>query len=548
MAFHRVSLPLRETALDIRRAALPLWEALKLTAVILVGRALGRPTDYPKLMRRALERLGLTYLKLGQYLAMRLDLLPEELCEELSRLYEDVSPLDYEVVKVTVEAELGGPLTQFFLDFHREPVASASVAQVHEARTCSNERVAVKVQRPGLQPIFAADMRNLRRAAALADSLGFSGTLSMEEIVGEFEKWTSRELDFMTEGRTADRLRHSATAREVVPFVYWELTTPRVLTLQFIDGMSLGQMISLVRRGREDLVLARLPNIDLPQAGHNMAYASLHQSLICGFFHGDPHPGNVLILDDNSVAFVDFGIFGELSEYHREVLAGYIESIAVGNVGEAFRYFSKLSTPTELTDFRAFERDASASIRAWYVASRRPHATFKERHMGTYFGRMLGAVRRHHLRLGIDTLLFWRAMSALDYSALSMSSHFDLLDELRDFFGQIRPGPVERLLDVLNDRRFKTDVAALTTRTPDYLEDIVRRLSGESLGRLLGARESSEERPSDLTATRRLTAALVGISLTIAGLAGHVGTYSLVFILGAAVLLFSVSLAEARPR
>src|SRR5688572_12203996 len=151
--------------------------------------------------------------------------------------------------------------------------------------------------------------------------------------------------------------------------------------MQFVDGMSLAEMISLVRRGREDLVLARLPNIDLPMAGHNMAYASLHQSLVCGFFHGDPHPGNVLILDDNAVAFVDFGIFGELSEYHREVLAGYIESIAVGNIKEAFRYFAKLSTPTELTDFSAFERDATASIREWYVASRRPGATFKERHM-----------------------------------------------------------------------------------------------------------------------------------------------------------------------
>ena len=548
MAFDRASLWLRETALDIRRAVLPLWEALNVAVVLLARRARGRPTDYQKLVRRALERLGLTYLKLGQYLAMRLDLLPEELCEELSRLYEDVSPVDFDEVKETVEAELRGPLAQFFLDFHREPVASASVAQVHEARTCTNERVAVKVQRPGIRPIFAADMRNLRRAAVLSDVLGISGTLSVEEIVGEFEKWTARELDFLTEGRTADRLRRNATDQEVVPVVYWKLTTPKVLTMQFIDGMSLGQLIGLVRRGREDVVKERLPNAYLPQAGHNMAYASLHQSLVCGFFHGDPHPGNVIILDDNSVAFVDFGIFGELSDYHREVLAGYIESIAVGNIGEAFRYFSKLSTPTELTDFRAFERDASASIRAWYVASRRPNATFKERHMGTYFGRMLGAVRRHRLRMGMDTLLFWRAMSALDYSALSMSAHFDLLDELRGFFEQIRPGPVERLLNVLNDRHFKTDVAALTTGAPDHMEIIMQVLSGENLGRLLGAQESTEERPSDLITTRCLSAALVGVSLTIAGLAGHVGIFSLLFILSAAVILFSFSLAEARPR
>src|SRR5688500_13199023 len=241
MEFNRTSRPRRETALDIRRAALPLWEGLKLVMSLLLRRARGLPADYPKRVRRALERLGLTYLKLGQYLAMRLDLLPEELCEELSRLYEDVSPVGFGGVQATAEAELRGPLGQLFLSFKREPVAAASAAQVHEARTFSNERVAVKVQRPGIQPIFAADMRNLRRAAALADALGFSGTLSMKEIVGEFERWTARELDFLTEGRTAERLRHSATAHEVVPAIYWELTTSKVLTMQFVDGMSLAE-------------------------------------------------------------------------------------------------------------------------------------------------------------------------------------------------------------------------------------------------------------------------------------------------------------------
>lgn len=516
--------------------------------MLLIRRALGKPTDYPRLIRRALERLGLTYLKLGQYLAMRLDLMPEEVSAELSRLYENVFPLDFQQVKQAVETELGGPLEQFFLEFHAEPVASASVAQVHEARTCANERVAVKVQRPGIQPILEADLRNLRRAAALVDALGISGTLAMEEIVAEFAKWTARELSFLTEGRTADRLRRNATAHEVVPIIYWELTTSRVLTLQFIDGMSMGEIIALVRRGREDLVLARMPNIDLSQAGHHMAFASLHQSLVCGFFHGDPHPGNVLILNDNSVAFVDFGIFGELSDYHREVVARYIESIAVGDIGEAFRYFAKLSTPTELTDFRAFERDVSASIRAWYLASKRPQATFAKRHMGTYFGRMLAAVRRHHLRLGIDTLLFWRAMNALDFNAVTMSAHFDLLDELRAFFRQIRPGPAERLLDVLNDRRVQNDVSALVTRAPHNLRELVRKLLGDDLARLFGAKESAEEHSFDLIATRCLTASLIGISLTIAALASHAGITVLIFILSTATLLFGFSLAEARHR
>jgi ubiquinone biosynthesis protein len=544
----KLSFSLRKTALDIQRAIWPLWEVSKLGTTLLVRYFFRRPSqhDYPKRIRQALERLGITYLKLGQYLAMRRDLLSEELCRELGQLYEAVSPLDFHEIRAVVEAELHGPLTQFFPVFDRNPVAAASVAQVHEARTRANERVAVKIQRPGIRQIFAADIRNLRRVAALADALGLVKMLSLEEVVVEFAKWTSREFDFLTEGRTADRLRQNATAHEVVPVIYWELTTPKVLTMQFIDGMSLAQIISLVRQGREDDVLARLPNLDLDQSGHHMADASLRQFFVHGFFHGDPHPGNVLILSNNSVAFVDFGIFGVLSEYHREILTGYIESLAVGNINEAFRYFSKLSTPTEQTDFRAFEQETMVSIRRWYEASKSPASTITDRQMGKYFGEMLGAVRRNHLRMGLDTLLFWRALSALDYSALSMSSHFDMLYELRIFFEQIRPGPVERLLKVITDRRFVADVAGLTPRMPDYLNSILMSLLDRDLSRLLVVQESVDDRHSELKATRCLVAALVGVSLTVVGLGSHLGLTLLVVVLSFAALLFTFSLAEAR--
>jgi ubiquinone biosynthesis protein len=551
MVFNKLPLLLSETLFDIQRAILLLWEASKLGTILVMRSVLRLPSknnDYTKRIRRALEKLGITYLKLGQYLAMRRDLLPEELCQELSQLYEDVSPLDFLEVKEVIESELHGPLAQFFPVFDQKPVAAASVAQVHEARTKTHERVAVKIQRPGIRRLFEADIRNLRRVAALVDSLGLVRMLSLEAVVEEFARWTSREFDFLIEGRTADHLRQNATAHEVVPVIYWELTTPKVLTMQFINGLSLAQIISLVRQGKEDVVLARLPNLDLAQAGRHMANASLHQIFVCGFFHGDPHPGNVLILSNNAVAFVDFGIFGVLSEYHREVLAGYIESLAVGNINEAFRYFSKLSTPTEQTDFRAFEREATASISRWYQASKRPDSTITERQMGKYFGEMLGAVRRHHLRMGLDTLLFWRAMSALDYSALSMSSHIDLLSELRNFFEHIRPGPVERLLQVITDRRFATDVAELIPGVPDYVNSIMKSLLSKDFRQRLVVQESVENCHSDLRVTRCLAAALVGVSLTVAGLGSHPGPTLLVVILSLAALLFTFSLAEARPR
>jgi ubiquinone biosynthesis protein len=503
--------------------------------------------DYPKLLRSALERLGVTYLKLGQYLAMRRDLLPAELCEELGHLYESASHLDFNVIKKIVENELNGPLDQFFAVFDKKAIAAASIAQVHEARTLANERVAVKIQRPGIKLVFDADTRNLRRAAAIADAVGISGTLSLKEIVEEFAKWTSREFDFLIEGSTADRLRHNATPNEVVPVVFWNLSTAKVLTMELIDGMSLAQIIAFVRQGRWDLVHARLPRFDFEAAGHNMAFASLHQFFVCGFFHGDPHPGNVFILDDNSVAFVDFGIFGELSDYLQEILTGYIESVAVGNLDDAVRYFSKLCSPTELTDYHEFLKDLSAKVYQWYEASKRPASTFEDRHIGKYLGEVLGSVRRNHLRLEIDSLLFWRAMSALDYSALSVSTHFELLHELRLFFEQIRPGPIERLINVITDRQFETEVIELTPRMPGYFSEIISRLlEGEGPGQVLVMRESKDH--SDLRITRCLTAVLVGISLIVAGLGNHFGIASVLSMLSVAAILFSFSLVEARQR
>ncbi|HJQ31339.1 MAG TPA: AarF/UbiB family protein [Pyrinomonadaceae bacterium] len=541
---------LKDLFLDVRRALLPLWLLLNFGLPPLLRYFLGlrqKDRDYPKNIRLALERLGLTYLKLGQFLAMRLDLVPQEVCQELAQLYEDVSPVPFEKVKAAVESELRAPLASLFPVFEREPVAAASVAQVHEARTRSNERVAVKIQRPGIGRIFAADLRNLRRIASLADRLRLFGTLSLKEVVDEFGEWTTRELDFITEGRTAERLRRNAAEYEVVPLIYWELTTRKVLTMEFIDAPSLAQVLSLAEQGRDEVIFARLPNLDFGRAGSNMAQACLRQLFVDGFFHGDPHPGNILILDGNRVAFVDFGIFGRLSDYQREVLAAYIESTAVGNLNQSVRNFLKLATPTEETDLRAFELEATGILRRWYESSRSPAATFKERAMGKYFGELLSAVRRHRLRMRVDTLIFWRALNSLDYSALTMSRHFDLLRELRKFFKQLRPGPAERVRSVLTDKALASEVVHLWARLPGHLEDLLKGSLGESERLWPTVGEAAETHTLGLDSAKWLSATAVGVSLMIIAV-GHVALPARVLALSLGALLLTRALAATRPR
>jgi ubiquinone biosynthesis protein len=499
-------------------------------------------------MRQAMEEMGLTYLKLGQYLAMRFDLLPEEVCEEMNHLFEEVKPLSFEQVRRTVETELGGRLEEFYAEFGERHVAAASVAQVHVARTLDGVKVAVKVQRPGIERTFESDMRVLGLLASLADYLRVFGNLSVKGVVDQFSTWTRRELNFLTEGETADRLRRHATAHEVVPFVFWELTTRRVITFEFIEGVSMSQVAKMLDEGGLPRVREKLPKVEIEEALTNLSHASLRQLFVTGFFHGDPHPGNILLLEDNSVAFVDFGIFGELTPFQRELLAKHIESLAMGDFRASFRYYASLATPTEETDIRAFEDEGAEVLRRWYHASQNPDAPAEARHLGRVSGEMTSVVRRGRVLMGAETLLFWRAINALDSTALLLSPTFDLLAVLRRFFEEIRPGLSERLLGLVKDEERALAIAGLSLRGRDYVADILTRLGQGDYG---GSVECDEWGGARGTADRRarlLAASLTGGSFAVLALNARLPPLACAACAGAAASLFALAFVGAYRR
>ena len=443
--------------LDVRRAAVlgAMLVRVLVPSLLLYLRRVPQPAaEIGARVRRAFERLGITYVKLGQFLAMRFDILPEDVCRELARLFDAVPPMKIETVLATIERELGQPADALFTGFRREPLGAASIAQVHRAELRDGTAVAIKVQRPRIIEIFAADIRNLRRLAHLGDVLRILGPQSMVEAVEEFSRFTSREMDFLTEANTAERLRANRGAFEDVPRIYREYTTSRVLTMEFIDAPSLAELIHRVERSGgvpPTAVTAGAPPVDIERALRNLAAASLRQLFVTGFFHADPHPGNILIRDDGTVVFVDFGIFGQLSSERREVFAQYIENLAMGNIEQSYRYFVRLLEPTSETDLQQLRRDVYAIMQGWYEASRQPDSPLSARHLGRYFGEFITAIKANRVRMGLDTLLFWRALLALDSTALRFQEQFDLLGELRTFFENTRPGIPERLLALVTD-------------------------------------------------------------------------------------------------
>lgn len=474
------STPLQDLFLDLERALLLLW-VLLVTALPLLVRRWVTNRDEPELygarLRQSLQRLGVTYIKLGQFLAMRFDLLPQEVCRELAHLFDSVPPMSTNDVEKTLEEELGKPIDELFSSFERECIAAASVAQVHKAVTRDGATVAVKVQRPKISKIFAADIRNFRRLARIADYLQAFGPQSIVEAVNEFERFTRREMDFVTEGRTAERLRHNAGPGESAPKVYWQMTTTRVLTTELVEGYPVSELIRLIEAGRQRELARIAPGLDLDLALRNFAWACLRQLFITGFFHADPHPGNIFLRSDGTVVFVDFGIFGQLTAERRETFASYIENLSVGNVALSYQHFIRLLQPTVQTDLIQLRSDVHRIMRRWHEASQEPDASVADLHLGTYFGEFISAIRRNKVQMSMDTLLFWRAILTLDATALRFGSQFDLLQTLREFFAKTRPTPIERVLDLSANKSMVERFIKLERRAPYQVNTLVDSLT-----------------------------------------------------------------------
>lgn len=466
------------------------------------------------LVSKGLQRLGMTYLKLGQFLALRIDLLPPEWCTEFGKLFEQVTPMTAAEVRQVIESELGGRVEAVFSRFEWEPVAAASVAQVHKALTFRGEQVAVKVQRPEVQVYFRSDVRNLNRLAAMVDALRPIGSVRLKDVAAEFANFTRRELDFITEGRAAERMREEAVYGERIPHIIWNLTSRRVLTMGFIEGVSLAKVKALVDAHRMDAVSALLPGADLHKAMRNMTRASLHQLLVTGFFHADLHPGNVLLCPGNQVAFLDFGIFGLVSAEQRERMANHIEQIALGNIDESFRHYSAMFTPTARTDYPSFARGAKAVLRRWFESSRNPDSPTDQRLVARFSEEMFAVVRAHYLTMSMDALLFGRALIILDATVLQLWPGFDLLEELRLFFARHRPGAFARLRQMADVEAF-APVLQLTGSLPGHLEKLLADLTLHRLNSRITVEESVQLRRSEDRDSKTIAIVLFGISLAL---------------------------------
>ncbi|RJE46687.1 2-octaprenylphenol hydroxylase [Dehalobacter sp. MCB1] len=311
-------------------------------------------TSAGKRLKLALEELGPAFVKLGQILSIRRDILPADITEELKKLQDSVQPFPFSRVKALIEAEFDDNLENIYKEFDEQPVASASISQVHRARLVSGKQVAVKVQRPDIEDIIHLDLDILKNLAHFVDHRTKYGELyDFSGMVAEFEKTIQNELDFTKEGENADTFLRNFSQDEgvAVPKIRWIYTTKRVLTMEYVEGIKISDSDALDQAG-----------IDRGELAERLAASICNQVLRDGFFHADPHPGNIQVLTDGTIIFLDLGMVGRLSGTRKEMISHFFIGVASKDTGLVVSSILDMDAMPDRRNVKNFERGIGAII------------------------------------------------------------------------------------------------------------------------------------------------------------------------------------------
>ena len=370
-------------------------------------------------MRLALEELGPTFVKLGQLLSTRPDVIPKSYITEFAKLQDKVPSFSFEELLNQIRSELGGEIETFFSSVDVEPIAAASIAQVHRARLISGEDVVVKVRRPGIVDLVETDIDVLMGLAALAERhLPASDIYDPVGLVREFSRTIRREMDFSREGHTIEKIAENFAGDKTLyfPKVFWGTTAKGVLTLEYIDGIKVSSSATLESAGLDRGLIAK-----------RGADAFLTMVLVHGFFHGDPHPGNVFILADNTICLLDYGMVGRLDDQMKDYLIDLLLAITKRDVDEVITLLSYSGDITEQINTRALKRDLSEFIDSYY------EIPLKEIEVGRMLMDFIEIITTFHIKLQPDLMLLSKALVTIEGMGRELDPHFNMIEHLRPF-------------------------------------------------------------------------------------------------------------------
>jgi ubiquinone biosynthesis protein len=406
-------------------------------------------------IRMVFEELGPTYIKLGQILSTRPDLVTPDLIAELAKLQDEVPSFPFSDSRRIVESELGKPLEDTFVAFDEKPIASASIGQVHRAELMDGDIVAVKVQRPGMKKIIEVDLEIMLHLATLAEKhieeLSFHRPV---KIVEEFAKTLERELDYSIEASSMERVARQFldTPYVYIPKVFRETSSARVLTTEFIHGIKISNLEQL-ETGDYDKKLITRRGADI----------CLSQIFDHGFFHADPHPGNIFVLPDNIICLLDFGMVGTIDRNTKENFVDLVDSIVRRDESMAAHHILKLTSWEEEPDVRLFEKDVAEFM------GRHVYKPLKEIHLGKLLQDLLELAAHHRLRIYPDIFLMLKALTAVEGVAKNLDPDFDMVAQSAPFIARVK-------LNRFSPKRIESDIAKLISQSYQFIHEFPRDL------------------------------------------------------------------------
>ena len=380
-----------------------------------------RPEPYrtAEHVRLALEELGPTFIKLGQVLSTRSDLLPAEYLSELSKLRDAAPPVPTATIRALIEQELGAEPDDLFAEFDPNPLASASIGQAHAAVLRDGTAVVVKVRRPGVVTTIQTDLEILQNLAIQASRRwDAAADYNLVALASEFAQTLRAELDYLQEGRNAERFADNLASNSGVhvPRVFWGTTTSRVLTLERIVGVKV-----------DDLAALAAAHIDREALAKRAATLAVSMVFDDGFFHADPHPGNLFIEPDGRIGLIDFGMGGEIDQTLRRQLGALLAALAGRDVDRMATALLELSVSKRAVDRRQLREDLDEFV-SLYRGRR-----IGEVDLGPLITRMLALLRKHHLQLPQEVPMLLKFLLMVEGMGVQLDPEFNLGEFLRPF-------------------------------------------------------------------------------------------------------------------
>ncbi len=482
----------------------------------------GRRRRLARRFRELSVELGGVLIKLGQFLSARVDVLPPEITDELSGLQDEVPPVAFAEIRAVLESELGCPVSDLFVQFHEKPTASASLGQVHHAYLPDGDLVAVKVQRPGIEALVETDLAALRWVAGWLNRYGpLRRRMHFGSLVDEFSRALYEELDYVSEAHNAERFaRHFAEDEAVmVPLPYWELVTRRVLTLQWMSGIKISDFDALSAAG-----------VDRHEVADCLFNVYLQQVFEDGFFHADPHPGNLFVLPQGPplpegeagrpfvLVFVDFGMVGQLPPRTTEILRQALVDLLTRNYFGLVRAWQEMGFFLPDADLRPIVRATGTIIDRYYGMSMAELTAVDYDEVRRLMAEFRDVLFEFPFQVPQDFILLGRCLGILSGQSTSLDPDFSPLEAVEPYARRImgRDDEGGNMLDqALTEMRQQ---AQMLWGLPRRFSDVLDRVTQDELVIRSPEAASLNQTVSQLEgAVNRLTDTLVLLFLLVAG-------------------------------